>query len=141
MPRVEKSAIVRRAPDVVWSFLTERENAPLYVPGLVRVWDVRPKAPGVGRTWRFEYKLLELPLEGTARMAAFESGRSFEFVTETALKSHWTYELSPSGSDTRVQVILDYALPDSLPFSRTVEQVRDARMSELLRNLAARLEC
>lgn len=143
MPQLEKSALVTRDLPAVWAFLARRENSPLIVPNLLRVWDVAPADASLGQTWKFEFRLLGLPVQGAARMTAFEPGRSFQFETGSAIESRWTYDLAPAASGTRVTVAVSYTLPPTwrgrIEDSPTLHELLAEQASGILRNLEARL--
>lgn len=143
MSHIEKSAVIHCTPAVVWESLSRRENAPLIVPGLVRVWDIRPAEACLGQTWQFEFKLLGLVMPGTARMTAFDAGRQLQFQTTNSVESRWTYSVAPDGAHARVTVAVDYTLPDTL-WGRlkdriAVSRIHESQIEEILVNLEAKL--
>src|SRR5947209_4651415 len=110
---IEQSASIPAPPDRVFAFIAERQNATRLVPNLARVWDINPAQGGVGQTWKWEYRMLGIPISGDARMTAFEPGRRCEFKTAGKVDSTWIYTVAPDGAGSAVTVSVDYTVPDT----------------------------
>jgi hypothetical protein len=143
MSHIEKSSVIHCTPGIAWEFIAHRENSPLVVPGLMRVWDIRPAEAGLGQSWQFEFKLLGLVIPGTARVTAFDAGRQLQFQTSNSVESRWTYSIAPEGTHARVTIAVDYTLPDTL-WGRlkdrvVVGRIHESQIEEILINLEAKL--
>jgi hypothetical protein len=143
MTHIEKTALIHHDSSAVWTLLTNRANAPHIVPNLIRVWDIAPSAAGLGQTWKFEFKILGITIQGTAKMIAFEPGRSYQFQTSNSIESRWTYTAAPEGPHARVTVAVDYTLPDTLwaklKDKVALSRIHNAQIEEILINLEAKL--
>jgi len=143
MSHIEKSASIPCDAPTAWAFVSQRENAPKLVPNLVRVWDIAPAQAGPGQAWKFEFKLLGLSFEGTAKIIQFEAGRMLQFQTTGRVPSKWTYTIAPEAAGARATVAVDYDLPDNL-WARVKDRValsriHESQIEEILVNLAAQL--
>jgi hypothetical protein len=140
---IEKSSVVHCTPAAAWEFLSHRENSALVVPGLVRVWDIKPAEACIGQTWQFEFKLLGIVVPGSARMTALDTGRELQFQTSNSVESRWTYSIAPEGKDARVKISVDYTLPDTiwgrLKDRVAVSRIHENQIEEILVNLEAKL--
>jgi hypothetical protein len=143
MTHIEKAAVIHCDPPAVWKFITHRPNAPQILPHLIRVWDIAPPEAGLGQTWKFEFKILGITIQGTATMIAFEPGRSYQFQTSNSIESRWTYTVAPEGPHSRVTVAVDYTLPDTfwskLKDKVALNRIHNAQLEEILINLEAKL--
>jgi carbon monoxide dehydrogenase subunit G len=142
MPHLEKSGKIAAPAGEVFMFLADRRNAPELLPELERVWDIEPAEAQLGQTWSWRYRLLGIPIEGTAEMVAFEPDRELRFVTRGIVDSTWTYRVERKDGGCEVAVAVDYELPDTLLAKigdkMALQRINREQMNELLDNLGKR---
>jgi len=129
MPKIEKSGTINASVDNVFEFVTTRENAPKFVPNLIRVWDIEPNQAGVGQAWKYEFRLLGLTFEGEAKISDFVPNQKLSFNATGKLDSTWTYELEPVGDQTKLSVSVEYDLPESL-WAKIKDRIAYSRINE-----------
>jgi uncharacterized protein YndB with AHSA1/START domain len=109
MHRGEASITIAASPEVVYQDLLDPARFPQWLPSLVSVSDIQ--GSGVGSTYKWRYKMAGVPLEGISRLDELVPNRKLVRVTEGAVASSWTYELTPAGSATHLKLTVDYTIP------------------------------
>jgi carbon monoxide dehydrogenase subunit G len=145
MPSVTETVTIAAPVDRVYSFLADNpEGAVTFIPGLNRIENVSPADAGVGQTWQYEFNWFGVVFAGNSRCTKLDRPRTYEFRTETGNRSTWTYTFPPNGSATKLTLVVDYDLPESMiarfATQGTIEKMNQERAAEALQNLKGLLE-
>ncbi|HZJ07756.1 MAG TPA: SRPBCC family protein [Nocardioidaceae bacterium] len=101
MPSVEKSIVIDRSREEVWSFLTITENLPAFESQMTHVKQVTDGEVGLGTRWEGATNVLGRIIEWTIEVVEFDPPtRSRMKSVEGKLPFEITYALTPSGSGT-----------------------------------------
>lgn len=108
------SEIVIDAPiSTVFAFLTNPNNIPLVLPGLIENTDIPELPIRQGSEFRFRYQMFGVVTDGTTVVDRIESPTVYEFTTKGGGVSHWRENLIEENGRTRVSVDLEYDPPKS----------------------------
>ena len=84
MIKVEKSTIVHRPSDEVFSFVADQTNAARWQSGIVEIRRLTDGPPGVGTRHTFTRTLMGKRMSGESEYVAFEPGKRVAFRTTSA---------------------------------------------------------
>jgi hypothetical protein len=106
--RISHSAVIRRSPAVVFSWIAEPARAARWQPDVVG-YEVISEAPGlVGTSFRERLGDESGSMEMRGRVVAFEADRHIGFdLRGRGLRVKATYSVTPYGDGTDLQVELD----------------------------------
>jgi ribosome-associated toxin RatA of RatAB toxin-antitoxin module len=144
MPIVTQSIIVEAPQEKVFRFVSDPNRAPTFIPGLNRISNLSSAEPEVGRTWEWEFNWFGVVLSGKTECRQLESPRVYQFETLTGAKSRWTYTCEAQNSQTKLNLEVEYEIPQNL-FAKiaaapVLEKMNRNRAGEVLANIKALLE-
>jgi carbon monoxide dehydrogenase subunit G len=144
MPTVTKSTVVEAPLENVFAFISDPNRAPTFIPGLNRISNLSSAEPKVGRTWEWEFNWFGLLLSGKTECRQFEPPRVYEFETLTGAKSRWTYQCEKQNSHTKLNLQIEYEIPQNLlakiAAEPVLEKMNQNRAGEVLANIKTLLE-
>jgi carbon monoxide dehydrogenase subunit G len=144
MPTVTKSTVVEAPLEKVFAFISDPNRAPTFIPGLNRISNLSSAEPKVGRTWEWEFNWFGLLLSGKTECRQFEPPRVYEFETLTGAKSRWTYQCEEQNSHTKLNLQIEYEIPQNLlakiAAEPVLEKMNQNRAGEVLANIKTLLE-
>lgn len=140
---LEVTAVINNTPDAVLSYVADVRNRPLYLPQLKSVADVKG-APGPGQSWKWTFLALGMEFEGLGRCLDYVPGKHYKFATEGGIASTWTYSVAPEGTATRLNVNVEYTVPDKaksiLPADNVLDSMKKAEADKAVKNLKTILD-
>lgn len=144
MPIVTQSIIVEAPQEKVFRFVSDPNRATTFIPGLNRISNLSSPEPKVGRTWEWEFNWFGVVLSGQTECRQFDSPRVYQFETLTGARSRWTYKCDPENSHTKLNLEVEYEVPQNL-FAKVaaapvLEKMNRNRAGEVLANIKALLE-
>jgi carbon monoxide dehydrogenase subunit G len=144
MQKVSESTLVQASPEKVFAFISDPSRAPTFIPGLNRISNISPAEPQVGRTWEWEFNWFGVVLSGKTECRQFEPPRIYQFETLTGAKSRWTYRCEPQNNHTKLDLEVEYEVPQNLFAKIAAEPMLDKmnrnRAREVVANIKALLE-
>jgi hypothetical protein len=109
---VQLTGHIENTPEAVTAYIADVRNRPLYLPSLKAVSDIQGDPAAAGTTWTWTWVAPGFEFEGIARCLAYEPGRLYSFKSEGGIESTWTYRVKPEGDGTRLDLEVDYTLPE-----------------------------
>jgi hypothetical protein len=144
MPTVTKSITVRATPEKTFQFVARPQANTLYVPSLSRIYDMKGDPNTPGTTWSWDYTMAGVPFSGVSELTAYEPNRRWGFKTTGPVPSDWRYTITPDGDGSRVEVTIEYTVPDSLlgrmADRAVVERTNEREAEQGLENLKKLIE-
>jgi carbon monoxide dehydrogenase subunit G len=144
MPKVSESTLVEAPQEKVFTFISDPNRAPTFIPGLNRISNLSSAEPKVGRTWEWEFNWFGLVLSGKTECKQLEPPSVYQFETLNGAHSRWTYRCKPENSHTRLDLEIEYEIPQNLLAKIAAEPVLEKmnrnRAREALANIKALLE-
>lgn len=145
MPTVTHSAEIGAPVEEVFSYVADHpERATAFIPGLNRINNVSSPHAGVGQTWDYEFNWFGLVISGHSECTRLNRPSEYQFKTVTGNPSTWTYRFTPNGAGTRVELQVDYEIPESqvarFATAGTLERMNNERAVEVLTNLKGLIE-
>ena len=107
----------------VFDFITDPNNIPSVLPGLVENSNI-PSLPLVpGATFDFTYQMYGVNFEGVCTVLEIVSPRLYKNHTTGGIESNWTSEIEESEGGCRVVLTVEYEIPSGLFGSLMIHQV------------------
>ena len=139
-----QSTTISAPPKKVYDFISEATRATSFIPGLSRIHDVKPATTQPGQTWHYEFDWFGLVVSGDSKCTRSESPKVYEFQTLTGNPSTWTYQIEPSGSNTRLTLAVQYEIPGNVvarfASQPVFEKMNQDRALEVVANIKTMLE-
>ncbi len=110
MESIEKTIHINAPVEEVFEYIDDPRNDPEWMPDMVEVHDVEGP-PGVGRQFRWTFKMVGVPLKGHS--ATIEHVPNRRTVTESkgGVSSTWFADVEPAGDGTKLTMKVEYAIP------------------------------
>jgi Polyketide cyclase / dehydrase and lipid transport len=108
--QVDASTTIANKPEAIMSYIAEVRNRPLYLAPLKAVTDI--KGEGAGASWKWVWVTLGMEFQGTGRSLKYEPGKLYSFKTEGGIASTWTYTAAAEGKGTRLNIRVEYEVPE-----------------------------
>lgn len=143
MIRIVKEAVINAPVDIVFEYVANVENNPLWIVSVTEIFDLTPPQPGVGQSYSWTYNLVGIPFKGNSVVTVYEPGKQLVYETMGGINSTWTHLFTAENNRTRVTLQVDYIMPlralNKLaePFLRRMNE-REAELS--LQNLKELIE-
>jgi uncharacterized protein YndB with AHSA1/START domain len=131
------SATIARPPQDVFAVLTDVPHFTDWAKGPDRITDVSDDPAQLGTTWTQFTKLLGREIETHVKVNVYEAAHKFGYEADQPIAFHMVWQLEPSGSDTRVNVVVE-GEPEGF-FAVATPLVRKA-MGDLVSGDLARLK-
>ncbi|NJK81393.1 MAG: hypothetical protein HC893_08135 [Chloroflexaceae bacterium] len=113
MLHVEKSVVVQRPIEEVFTFIDIPVNLIDIWPNMVEIKDVQPAAGG-GHNFRWVYKMAGFSLEGTSTVTEYVPNQRIVNKNTGPMESVVTFLFAPEGTGTRVTFQSDYDIPGNV---------------------------
>ncbi len=141
MARIERINTVNAPVEKVFTYLSDPMNEVEWLPGMMEVKDVTGK--GVGRRFRFVYRLIGLRQEGETTCTEYIPNQRIVTQSKGGIVSTWAWTFKSQNGGTELSVVIDYTIPIPV-LGKVVEAValkwieREANMAG--DNIKARME-
>ena len=110
---------INRAPDEVFTFISDFANNPQWQNGMQKCTFTSPPPLGVGSTYEQEAKFLGRPILSTFKVLAYEPGQMVKATTVTSsFPITFTRRVEPDGEGSLVTAVIE---GDSSGFFRLAE--------------------
>jgi len=135
MENVKLSIKINAPVQKVFDFLTNPNNIPLVLPGLIENTNIPQLPLKAGDKFDFKYKMIGVVVEGVTVVDKIESPASYHFSTSAGLVSHWREQFSPEGDATKIILEVDYDTPKSVTDKIIIGVARKFNLKEAERYL------
>jgi carbon monoxide dehydrogenase subunit G len=109
MATIERSVIVKAAPQRAFAFLADHANDPQWLPGMVGSRNFTGE--GTDYQWEWTYKMAGISFDGTGRVLEHDPPRRHVVETQGGITSTWAWTLEPEGEGTRLSLRMEYIIP------------------------------
>ena len=109
MVRIEGSITINAPVKKVFAYVDDPANGMECVPSLTDVRDIIGQ--GVGKRWRWTYKMVGLPLQGEAEVIEHIPNQRCVAKTTGGILSTWTWIFKAESGRTRVHLLIEYTVP------------------------------
>ncbi len=141
MPKVEKVITLNVPVEKVFSYITDPVNQLEWLPSITDVRDVSGQGKGCRFAWT--YKMMGIPLKGQTEVTEHVPNQRLAFKTTGGITSTWTWTFAGEPNKTRLNLIVEYAVPVPL-LGKIAERLvlrQNEREADLgMTNIKARLE-
>lgn len=100
-------------PEKVFSFLTDPNNIPLVLPGLIENSNIPTLPVTVGAKFNFKYQMLGVVLEGEVTVDKVESPLAYDFTSSSGADSKWVQRMTEKDGGTHFTLDVEYNPPQS----------------------------
>ena len=142
--KTSHSVVISAAPTKVYDFVSEAARATSFVPGLSRIYNVRPASTQPGQTWSYEFDWFGMMVSGNSKCTKCERPQVYEFQTLTGNPSTWTYQIEGQGQNSRLKFDVEYEIPNNalarFASQSVFEKMNHDRAVEILQNIKTMLE-
>jgi uncharacterized membrane protein len=141
MPRVHRSIEIKAPLKEVYNYIDNPETNPEWMSSMVEVHNV--KGSGVGRQFKWTYKMAGIPLKGESLCTEDVPEKHIVVKTTGGAESTWTFDLESRENYTKLDLDIDYKIPVPV-LGKLIEKVllqRNEREAEMnLMNIKEKLE-
>lgn len=109
MAKIERTIAINVPIEKVFNYLTDPMHQLDTIPSLTEVKNI--KGQGVGQQWSWTYKLTGMSFKGESVVTEYEPNKRYVTQSKGGIKSTWTYAFEPSGTGTRMSLVLEYTIP------------------------------
>ena len=93
----------------VWDLIVDTEKLPEWMPLLMDISDIQGE--GVGETFNWSYKFLGIKFNGSSTVEERITNQKSVVKSKAGIESVWTWDLSPDGNGTKVDLVVEYTIP------------------------------
>ncbi len=111
MAKITRQIGIRAPAERVFSIVTNPENWPRFVSGLIEVRDMSPGMPAAGGTFTWEYNFMGRRITGRGEVTEYEKNRKCALALTGDFSMKETYEFIERPEGTELNVELDYEPP------------------------------
>lgn len=97
----------------VFEFVTNPNNIPLVLPGLIENTNIPELPIKVGDKFNFKYLMFGIVIEGLTTIDKIESPNVYDYSTYSGISSHWKESLSSNNGGTHFTLDVEYEPPQS----------------------------
>jgi len=109
MARVERSIIINAPVEKVFSYMSDPANELESIPSITDVRDVTGQ--GVGQRWGWSYKMVGVSFKGESEIIEYIPNQRLVHKSMGGIASTWTYTFNPEAGGTRLNMVVEYAIP------------------------------
>jgi carbon monoxide dehydrogenase subunit G len=109
MAKIERTIVINAPIEEVFKYLTDPMHQLDTISNLTEVKNI--KGQGVGQQWSWAYKLTGMSFKGESIVTEYEPNKRYVTQSKGGIKSTWTYTFEPSGTGTRLSLVLEYTIP------------------------------
>ncbi len=142
MATIRKSVSIKAPLDQVYAYMTNPENLPEIWPSMVEVSHVKT-APDGSHSFDWVYKMAGIRFKGHSDTVEVEKNKHVRLKTEKGIPNTFNWTYSGENGGTRLNVAIEYAMPQSLLKKLTepfVQRLNEREAETLLENLKTRME-
>ncbi|MDA8171902.1 MAG: SRPBCC family protein [Nitrospiraceae bacterium] len=111
MAKITRQIGIRAPAERVFSIVTNPENWPRFVSGLIEVRDLSPDMPARGGTFTWEYNLMGKRITGRGEITEYEKNKKCALALTGEFSLKETYEFVERPEGTELDVEMEYELP------------------------------
>jgi len=141
--KIHAEVNIKAPMEKVFEFVTNPNNIPLTLPGLIENTNVPELPVKKGDKFNFKYKLLGVIIEGIVVVDEIHSPTIYNFSTSLGITSHWKEQLSEKDGSTNLVLDVEYETPESL-FEKikldVAKQANQKDAEQFLQNIKLALE-
>ena len=108
MPWIREQVYIRATPEEVYAVIADVENYHRYSSAIERIQPIAPQR------YRWQVRLLGLPLHWDADVISATPGRRFAWRSLSGLENRGEFRLAQVANGTRVNFSMEYRLPFTL---------------------------
>jgi len=141
--KVHAEVSIKASINKVFDFVTNPNNIPLTLPGLIENANVPELPVKKGDKFNFKYKMMGAIIDGTVEVDEIESPTTYNFSTSVGIASHWKERLSENDGMTNLTLDVEYEAPESLFEKIKLDVAKQANQKEaeqFLQNIKLALE-
>lgn len=141
--KIHAEVSIKASINKVFEFVTNPNNIPLTLPGLIENTNVPELPVKRGDKFNFKYKMMGVVIEGTVEVDEIESPTTYDFSTSVGITSHWKEQISENDGLTNLVLDVEYEAPESL-FEKikldVAKQSNQKEAEQFLQNIKLALE-
>ncbi|MBI3468561.1 MAG: SRPBCC family protein [Planctomycetes bacterium] len=136
---IETSVNIDNTPDAVMNYVADVRNRPLFLGPLKSVSNIQGEPSAAGTRWKWTWAALGMEFEGTGECLKHERGKLYSFCTQGGIASTWTYTAQPDGKGCKLNIAVDYEVPERavghLPAEAVANKMKQAEAARVAENL------
>lgn len=141
--KIHAEVDIKAPMEKVFEFVTNPNNIPLTLPGLIENTNVPDLPVKKGDKFNFKYKMLGVIIEGVVEVDEIQSPAIYSFSTSVGITSHWKEQLLEKDGLTNLVLDVEYETPESL-FEKikldVAKQANQKDAEQFLQNIKLALE-
>jgi carbon monoxide dehydrogenase subunit G len=110
MAEIRRHIEIRAPVEKVFEFMEEPKNLVEIWPSMQEVRNVKEQPEG-GQTYDWTYKMAGIKFKGSSKTLEFVENERSVVVNEEGIPSKLTWEYSPSGEGSSLDVHIEYQIP------------------------------
>ena len=119
MRKISQAIVIERAPDEVWSLISDPDRYPDFFKGLTR-WKLLSGEPGIGARYRVLMQVGSIEAGGIVAVTEWEVSRTIGWESEQGIHQGGSWRLRPVSAGTEVTLAISFDLSGG-PVGRVVE--------------------
>lgn len=141
--KVEVQAEIKVSAQKIFEFITNPENIPSILPGLIENSNVPALPLTTGASFNYKYQMYGMTFDGVWTVLDIKEPTLYKAHTTGGIESDWTIEISDEGDSTKVQLTVEYAIPGTLFHkikAAILRKINEKEADHMIHNLKAVLE-
>lgn len=111
MAIVKKSIQINESAEKVYNYLSDHNNEPEWMPGMIEVNLMSGDSKNVGDTYKWKYKMAGMILKGETTVKEMVPNRKIVTESNAGIKNTFTFNLEPNEEGTMLGLNIDYTIP------------------------------
>ncbi len=141
MAKLERSITISAPVERVFAYIEDPNSSVEWLPSLLEVKDITGQ--GVGRHYRWAYKMVGLRLEGESSTIEHVPNERVVTQSKGGAVSTWTWTFKPHDGGTEINLVVEYTIP--VPVLGKVAEALVLKQNEreldlAMTNIKARME-
>jgi len=113
MATIKRSTQINVSVEKVYSYLSDHNNEPEWMPGMIEVKKMTESGPGfnVGDHYKWKYKMAGMIFDGESTIIEIVHNKKIVTESKLGIKSTFTFILEPKNESTILDLTIDYTVP------------------------------
>lgn len=111
MAIVKKSTQINAPAEKVFNYLSDHNNEPDWMPGMIELNLISGDGSNVGDKYRWKYKMAGMILKGESIVKEMVPNRKIVTESNAGIKNTFTFSLEPNADGTMLELNIDYTIP------------------------------
>jgi uncharacterized membrane protein len=111
MATVKKSTQINASIESVYNYITDHNNEPDWMPGMIEVHLTTGSGGSVGDRYQWRYKMAGMIFDGETTITEIIPNKKIVTESKGGIKSTFTFIFEPNEEGTLLELIIDYTIP------------------------------